>query len=115
MPRGDFTGPWGRGPMTGRGVGYCAGFAGPGFASPRGRGFGLGRGFGPARGFGGGYRAWGGPGVAWGPGYMGPMEPEAPTWQNEVAMLQETAGALEYQLKQVRKRLADLEDETRED
>lgn len=23
MPRGDGTGPWGAGPMTGRGLGYC--------------------------------------------------------------------------------------------
>lgn len=23
MPRGDGTGPWGAGPLTGRGLGYC--------------------------------------------------------------------------------------------
>ncbi|MFW6189453.1 MAG: DUF5320 domain-containing protein [Planctomycetota bacterium] len=34
MPRGDGTGPLGMGPMTGRAAGYCAGFAGPGFANP---------------------------------------------------------------------------------
>jgi len=41
MPRGDGTGPAGMGPMTGRGAGYCAGFATPGFANPipRGGGF----------------------------------------------------------------------------
>lgn len=33
MPRGDRTGPWGAGPMTGRGAGYCAGYPAPGFAS----------------------------------------------------------------------------------
>lgn len=59
MPRGDRTGPWGQGPMTGRGMGYCAGFPGPGFMSP-GPGFGrggFGRGFGRGLGFGRG-RGW---------------------------------------------------------
>lgn len=34
MPRGDGTGPAGAGPMTGRGMGYCAGYPTPGFANP---------------------------------------------------------------------------------
>ncbi|MBA7569646.1 hypothetical protein ES708_11387 [subsurface metagenome] len=34
MPGGDRTGPTGMGPMTGRGVGYCAGYQVPGFANP---------------------------------------------------------------------------------
>lgn len=29
MPGGDGTGPWGVGPMTGRGTGYCAGYKAP--------------------------------------------------------------------------------------
>jgi len=33
MPGGDGTGPLGMGPMTGRGAGYCAGFAVPGFVN----------------------------------------------------------------------------------
>jgi hypothetical protein len=33
MPQGDGTGPRGSGSMTGRGMGYCAGYAQPGFAS----------------------------------------------------------------------------------
>ena len=50
MPRGDGTGPWGAGPMTGRGVGHCAGYEQPGFANP-GPGFaGVGRGPGGGRG-----------------------------------------------------------------
>ena len=67
MPRGDRTGPWGSGPMSGRGMGYCSGSTNPGYMSPGpgygfgrgggfgrgfGRGFGLGRGFGRGRGFG---------------------------------------------------------------
>ena len=51
MPQGDRTGPNGQGPMTGRGAGYCAGFAAPGFMNAGfGRGFGRGMGF--RRGFG---------------------------------------------------------------
>ncbi|MBN1390739.1 MAG: DUF5320 domain-containing protein [Candidatus Thermoplasmatota archaeon] len=42
MPRGDGTGPWGRGPMTGRGLGYCGGYY-PEYGRPWGRGFGRGR------------------------------------------------------------------------
>jgi len=58
MPKGDKTGPWGAGPQTGRGAGYCAGYSVPGYMNPpagygrglrRGRGRGWGRGFGRAR------------------------------------------------------------------
>lgn len=48
MPRRDGTGPLGAGPVTGRGMGYCAGWAGyesgfrPRFGCGFGRGFGLG-------------------------------------------------------------------------
>jgi hypothetical protein len=45
MPRGDRTGPWGAGPMTGRGAGYCAGYSVPGYTNPVG-GYGRGWGFG---------------------------------------------------------------------
>ena len=38
MPRGDGTGPAGKGPKTGRGLGYCAGYDSPGYTkSGRGR------------------------------------------------------------------------------
>lgn len=51
MPGGDGTGPMGMGPMTGRGAGYCAGYAMPGTMNPiGGRGFrGWGRGGGRGR------------------------------------------------------------------
>jgi len=68
MPRGNRRGPEGMGPMTGRGLGNCAGNSAPGFendsATPRwglgfnrgfggrGRGFGNGNGRGAGRGFG---------------------------------------------------------------
>lgn len=34
MPRGNFYGPMGMGPMSGRGAGFCAGYDTPGFAYP---------------------------------------------------------------------------------
>ncbi len=43
MPRGDRTGPLGEGPMTGRQLGYGAGYDSPGFTKSPGRG--MGRGF----------------------------------------------------------------------
>ncbi|MFP4012305.1 MAG: DUF5320 domain-containing protein, partial [Spirochaetaceae bacterium] len=45
MPRGDRRGPDGFGPMTGRGLGYCAGYETPGYMAPvpgRGGGYGYG-------------------------------------------------------------------------
>lgn len=33
MPSGDGTGPWGIGPRSGRGFGYCNGYPGPGFVN----------------------------------------------------------------------------------
>lgn len=62
MPGGDGTGPMGRGPMSGRAAGTCAGSGMPGSANPApGRGFGMG--FGRGRGAGGrgpvgGGRGW---------------------------------------------------------
>lgn len=43
MPRGDRTGPLGEGPMTGRQLGYGAGYDSPGYN--KGQGMGFGRGF----------------------------------------------------------------------
>jgi hypothetical protein len=53
MPGGNRTGPLGMGPMTGRGAGFCAGYAAPGYMSS-GFGWGSGRG----RGGGWGRRNW---------------------------------------------------------
>ncbi len=52
MPGGDRTGPFGLGPMRGRGMGYCAGFPQPGYMNPyfKGKFFG--------RGMGRGHRHW---------------------------------------------------------
>jgi len=50
MPRGDRTGPQGEGPMTGKQLGYGAGYNSPGYTKGSGRGAGLGF-FGRGRGF----------------------------------------------------------------
>ena len=59
MARGDRTGPEGEGPMTGRQLGYGAGYDSPGFTKVYGRS----RGWGPGRGRGRGY-FWQGQAVA---------------------------------------------------
>ncbi len=73
MPGGDGTGPLGMGPMTGRGAGFCVGYAYPGYRTPAwwGRGYlGWRRGRG-GWGFGGWYGAGGWPG--WGSGLRYPL------------------------------------------
>lgn len=48
VPRGDKTGPQGKGPKTGRGLGYCSGSDKPGYENPNNRprdGRGQGRGW----------------------------------------------------------------------
>jgi len=92
MPRGDRTGPWGAGPMTGRAAGYCAGYSVPGFMNPiggygRGRGRGAGRGFG--RGWGRGRIVYPAPIVAqpaYPPAYQQVTQPQAP--EQEIAALE---------------------------
>ncbi len=57
MPGGNRMGPYGAGPRTGRGAGFCAGYEAPGYANPAfGRGYGMGGGRG--RGGGHGWRHW---------------------------------------------------------
>jgi hypothetical protein len=112
MPRGDRTGPWGAGPMTGRAAGYCAGYAVPGFLnSGRGWGRGFGRGWG--RGFG---RGWGrGPGRG---GYSYPppaiVQPVFPQTYSQVTQSQtpqQEVTALENYAKDLEAEKAELEQE----
>lgn len=129
MPRGDGTGPWGSGPMTGRGLGYCAGHPEPGLTAGRGA-WGAGRGvYGAGRGVRGGRGAWGGgrgyrnrfyaTGVtgweraargdwAWGaPQQQGPMA--AAPGVDAAADLRARADMLERELTAVRETLAEME------
>ncbi|WP_307262684.1 DUF5320 domain-containing protein [Oligosphaera ethanolica] len=114
MPRGNGTGPMGMGPMTGRGAGYCAGFAAPGYMNPQvggrgmgggfgrglGGGFGCGAGFGFGRGFGRGAAAWGVP--------VAPAAPLAP--DQERTVLRNQLAGLEQTVADLRQRLTELED-----
>ncbi|MGI6375010.1 MAG: DUF5320 domain-containing protein [Anaerolineae bacterium] len=116
MPRGDRTGPWGAGPMTGRGMGYCAGFDAPsdvqgGFGRRMG-----GRGFWGRGAWGGGYghRHWFYatelPRWARFGGYWGPEAyPPTPTAAEEAEMLKAHADALRRELAAVEEDLAGLE------
>lgn len=119
MPRGDGTGPMGMGPMTGRAVGFCAGYNVPGYMNPipgRGFGMGFGMGFGRGRGFGmGGGRGWRNRFYATGlTGWQ-----RAAAWGNPVAAPLDTAQELEAlksqaeyfeeTLKDVRKQIEELE------
>lgn len=103
MPRGNGTGPAGMGPMTGRGLGYCAGYARPGFAN-----FGYGMGRGAGRGMGRGYFAAGYP--AYGR-YSWNVPPVAAEGYDEMSDLKYREELLEDQLKQIKDRLANLESE----
>lgn len=112
MTGGDRTGPRGMGPMTGRGLGYCAGAGTPGYTNPT-PGFGLGRG----RGGGGhGWRHWyyatGLPG--WARAGYPPAWAYAPYWQplaeeQEVEVLKEQAETLKRELDAIAQRLEELE------
>ena len=113
MPRGDGTGPMGTGRMTGRGAGYCAGYAAPGYAAPGyanpvGFAGGFGCGFGGGRGFRRMFNAAGQPGWArYGyPAYTGAYGEAA----DEKEVLSNQADFLEKQLQQVRKRLTRLKE-----
>jgi len=134
MPGGDKTGPFGAGAMTGRGVGYCAGYNRPGYMNPGvgrgyGRGFGMGFGRGGGRGFGrGGGRGWrnmyyatGQPGWAragyapapepeWGPAPY-PQEPVA-TRADELAGLKDQARYFKEALDDINKRISELENKS---
>ncbi len=123
MPRGDGTGPMGMGPMTGRAVGYCAGYNAPGYIDPVFRrgvcGAGVLRGAGRGNKWRNWYHAAGQPFRTWvnrqpwwGPGrdltsaYAKPMSKEA-----EIDMLKTEAANLENALQEIRDRLAKISEE----
>lgn len=119
MPRGDGTGPAGLGSMTGRGLGYCAGYSQPGYITAPGPGMGMGYGRGYGRGRGRGY----GMGLAWRRGFGGggwrawaPVAPIAPvvpiqrqfTPMNQLEMLKQEKDYLESELKEIQSALQDI-------
>lgn len=124
MPRGNKTGPMGKGSMTGRGAGYCAGFGMPGFSnSAPGRSFGAGSGGGgnvSGRGFGGGRRGRRNMFYATGlPGWMRsggnaavygyPGANQEPDPEIEKRALRSQADALQSEMNLINKRLSEIE------
>lgn len=94
--------------MTGRGAGYCAGYAVPGYMNPgvgRGAGFGWGRRAG-GRGFGRGWGRWAVPyaDAPWPMPYAG-----VPSREQEIEMLKAQAEGLEQALGDIRGRISELE------
>lgn len=88
MPGGDRTGPLGQGPLTGRRMGFCAGFNTAGFMNPKfGRGFGRGFGAGFGRGF---------------------VERPILTEADEKKILEQELKELELDKKEIEKRLKEL-------
>jgi len=117
MPYGDRTGPMGQGPMTGRALGFCAGYDSPGYT--RGFGRGMGRGFGFGRGWGRGHGYHGGWGFGRGryhelpynAGYYPAPWQETLSKEDEIKMLKSEAQALKRSQNEIEKRLKDLENE----
>jgi hypothetical protein len=105
MPRGDKTGPMGYGSLTGRRMGFCAGFDRPGFANPSPYGRGLGRARGRGGNFGRGLRCgWLGRGPQPMPEEVFPYPPvdEPASLQAEIDGLEKTLAALKKRLDEVK-------------
>lgn len=110
MPGGNRTGPMGRGPMSGRAAGYCAGYDVPGSANPvSGRRFGLGwgGGWGRERRHRHWFHATGFPGWARFT-YPPPWEAVPMTEEQEAEDLQAQAKGLQEQLDAINQRVSEL-------
>jgi hypothetical protein len=106
MPGGNKTGPQGQGPMTGRGLGYCAGYPNPGSLNNfYGRGIsGLGRIFG--RGIGQGFRGGRGPNFGYYP-HETSAYPDL-TKKDMLNILEVQAKNLKNELENIQKRISEL-------
>lgn len=116
MPGGDGTGPVGRGPMTGRALGYCAGYDIPGYTN-----HGFGRGFGRGLGRGSRRSYWGRGRGFWRRGYVDPywQHPyfdfyQQPSKDEEKSYLEDMIKSLEEEMKRIRERLQELSKEKNE-
>ena len=117
MPRGDGTGPFGMGPLTGRQAGFCAGYQVPGFANTRwGRGFRGGTGRGGGFGHRHWYRAtgltgWQRAGMGWPVDLVAGVSLQSPnktTKEQQVAFLEKQASIVEQSLKEIKNRIQEL-------
>ncbi len=108
MPGGDRTGPGGLGPLSGRGMGNCAGSRNAGYGAGMGRGYG--RGMGGGRGFGRGMGRGAGAGFRGGWGArQGYQQAQSLSPADEAGTLKEEEMALKNELKAVQDRLSTLE------
>lgn len=108
MPYGDYTGPTGQGPGTGRMSGFCRGFNSPGYF--RRTGPGAGRGYG--RGAGGmGQRKGRGAGGRFAGFGIGFGRAAAFDKEEEMEILKNRALFLKRSQKEIEKRLSELENE----
>lgn len=85
MPGGDGTGPWGRGPRSGKGAGYCSGYHRPGYAAPF-----------PGRRFWGGNYGFSGPRY-----YRGGGSDERAALQDQAEFMRRRIDAIEERLKEI--------------
>jgi hypothetical protein len=106
MPRGDKTGPDGQGPMTGRGLGYCAGNTAPGYINYM-YGRGAGRGFGIGRGLRLGFR--GGRRYGYFPFPFRQQAYSAPSKEEELYLLKAQAETLKKDLEEIQNRISELD------
>lgn len=106
MPRGDRTGPLGEGPMTGRQLGYGAGYDSPGYT--KGPGMGIGRGF-----FGRGRNLFGrgrGQGFFWTRRDVAPEEiREIPSRNDELSNIKAEVQSIKSSLSSILERLKLIE------
>lgn len=111
MPRGDKTGPRGQGPMTGRALGFCAGYDSPGFTKGFGGGMGRGRGWGFGGGFGRRNRAGYGGGYGWEreAWFDYPESRVQRTKKDELNDLKSESEYLRSRQEQIEQRIKDLE------
>jgi len=107
MPGGDRTGPYGQGPMTGRALGYCSGYSGPGYSNPA---YGPGYGRGLGRGFGRGFRGRG-RGFWWRSYPQEPYYQPNPTKEEEKKYLESILKSLEEEIKEINKRIKEISEE----
>ncbi len=98
LPGIDGSGPMGAGPMTGRGLGPCAGVNDVRYGAGFGRGFGRGFGFGRGRAYGCGFGRGFGWDVAW----------NQPSSRTQKELLQEQRDILKGRLDAIDEELEDL-------
>ncbi len=102
MPFGDGTGPAGLGPMTGRGLGRCAGYSTPGYLKGFGRGWGRGWGRGLGRSW--RWRRW----IDF--GYYPWTNNQQLTKEEEKQILDDELKYLQEEMEEIKKRMKELEE-----